>query len=237
MYPIYYAAVVSSLFSVFAYLIIIWTMGLIKKFDIVILILFIISLFECYMAFYYVRMPLDNLIKGVVPVVSTYYLFIALSYAPITEEMAKIIPVWISQLFKKTITKDNQILYAMTIGLAFGIGEMFFLASMVSQNLTLMYDKWYYFYWYMLERFLVCFVHQILVIVSICWVMKKKIRYFFYAMLLHAICNLPIVLVHVFSITYTPLISNAYLISFILINAAILIYIYRKNKNAERLFH
>jgi hypothetical protein len=229
----YYAAMVSSAFSIFAYLLIVWKMKLIKKFDLVLSVLFIISLFESYVTFYYVRIPLDNLVTRFISIASAGYILIAFLYAPVTEELAKITPVWISQLFKKTIVKDNQILYAMTIGLAFGIGEMFFLASLSSQNLTLMGYKWYHFYGYMTERFLSCFCHQIFMIVLICWVRKKRIRYFFYAMTLHAITNIPPLLYGNFSFgiyfndSINLLIVYGYLLSFVLISAAVLIYKYK----------
>jgi RsiW-degrading membrane proteinase PrsW (M82 family) len=153
--------------------------------------LFIISLFESYLAFHYIRIPLDNLIKYYANIASIWYCFVTFLYAPVIEEIVKILPILVFPVYKNNITKKNIVLYGSVIGLGFGIGEMFLISSFVAKDIGFIGYKWYHFYGYIYERIISCFCHQIFTIVALSGIEKGNIKYLFYAMVLHAISNIP----------------------------------------------
>ncbi|MDR2395039.1 MAG: YhfC family intramembrane metalloprotease [Endomicrobium sp.] len=153
--------------------------------------MFVISLFESYLAFHYIRIPLDDLIKYYANIIPIWYCFITFLYAPVIEEIAKILPILVFPVYKNNITKENIVLYGSVIGLGFGIGEMFLISSFIVKDIAFIGYKWYHFYGYIYERIISCFCHQIFTIVALSGIEKCDIKYLLYAMVLHAILNIP----------------------------------------------
>jgi RsiW-degrading membrane proteinase PrsW (M82 family) len=194
MHGIYFATLISIVIFIFVYLVLTKKTRLQKNFNISILILFVISLFESYLAFHYIRIPLDDLIKHYANIIHNkvpiWYCFVTFLYAPVIEEIVKVLPILVLPLYKNNITKKNIVLYGSMIGLGFGIGEMFLISSFIAKDIAFIGCKWYHFYGYIYERIISCFCHQIFTIVALSGIEKGDIKYLFYAMVLHAISNI-----------------------------------------------
>ena len=127
------------------------------------------------MAFYLVRLPLDGWLQGLLGRTSeTYERLSALLFAPITEEPIKLwillIPWFLSRLDSK-----NTIRLAMVIGLGFGVGEIWFLATELAKNPRIASLPWYMLGGYMQERFMVCVMHGVFTAVALRQVRKALI--------------------------------------------------------------
>lgn len=78
---------------------------------------------------------MDDLIRKVLDVKANPGLYLALKtfYAPWTEEPAKLVPLFI--LFvRQSLRRENISRVALCIGLGFGLGEAWYLASEVALN-------------------------------------------------------------------------------------------------------
>lgn len=152
----------------------------------------------CYIAYTFIRIPFDNIIKNVYhisAVVPKWYYIIFLLYAPIIEEFAKVIPLFIP-FIRKSITKENYILYGLTSGLSFGIGEMWFLANIISNSNFYTNLHWYHFNGFIYERILSSICHACLTTIVYKYTIKNKMyKGIMIAMTLHGLLNLPIILV------------------------------------------
>jgi len=170
-----------------------------KKDFIHLLYLGLISLPGSYIAFNFVRIPIDSVVRQVFNIspflksLPLWYYFIVLSYAPITEELMKLAPLAIP-FFRENITKDNRIAAGMIIGLGFGIGEMWLIAIWLSRDASIISYHWYQLGGYIFERIVSCFSHGVFTVVAIRGLGNKFIKYIIYAVGLHTLSNLPIVL-------------------------------------------
>lgn len=147
------------------------------------------------LAFYLVRLPLNSLIVQAFPAGSFFYSLTTTFYAPLTEEPAKLLPLLLPFL-TATIHPKNFVRFAMALGLGFGIGEMWFVAEMVSRNPEYATMPWYLFGGYIFERLLVCFAHAGFTSVFL-WRLGKKSGLgwgLLGAMGLHYLANFPIFL-------------------------------------------
>jgi uncharacterized membrane protein YhfC len=197
MSSVYIAALIATMISVFILVIIIIR---ISKKDFRRLLCFgLVSLPASYIAFAFVRTPLDNLIRQLFNLflrrLPLWYYFIVLLYAPITEELMKLLPLVIP-IFRRNIRKDNRIAIGMTIGLGFGIGEMWLVASWFARDVSISGYHWYQLYGYIFERVLSVFSQGVFTVVAIRGLGNKFIKYMLYAMGLHALSNFPIILFH-----------------------------------------
>lgn len=122
------------------------------------LIAFLLVLPAQPLAFYLVRLPINEWLVGVLGKESGVYEAITLFYAPLTEEPAKLIPL-LFPFILRDITRENFVRYAMTIGLGFGIGELWFIAERVTHNPEYASMPFYYFSGFLGERFQVCLLH------------------------------------------------------------------------------
>jgi len=122
------------------------------------LIAFLLVLPAQPLAFYLVRIPADNWLTAVLGKESQLFEIIRLFYAPLTEEPAKLLPL-IFPFILRDIGKENFVRYAMTIGLAFGIGEIWFVAERIMHNPQFSTMPFYYFGGFLGERFQVCLLH------------------------------------------------------------------------------
>lgn len=197
MHSIYIAALITTIFSIFIAGII--ALKISKRKLRYLLNLGLISLPGSYIAFNFVRTPIDNVVRlvfNISPLLKSlplWYYFIVLSYAPIIEELMKLTPLTIP-FFRKNITKDNRIAAGMIIGLGFGIGEMWLIAIWLSRDASIISYHWYQLGGYIFERIVSCFSHGVFTVVAIRGLGNKFIKYIIYAMGLHTLSNLPIIL-------------------------------------------
>lgn len=197
MYSIYITALITTIFTIFIAGIV--ALKISKRELGYLLILGLVSLPGSYIAFNFVRIPIDNVVRQVFNIspllrsLPLWYYFIVLSYAPITEELMKLAPLAIP-FFRKNITKDNSIAAGMIIGLGFGIGEMWLIATWLSRDVSIINYHWYQLGGYIFERIVSCFNHGVFTVVAIKGLGNKFIKYTLYAMGLHTLSNLPIIL-------------------------------------------
>jgi hypothetical protein len=148
----------------------------------------------CAIAFYLIRLPLDGLLQRVISPFSDGYRLIATWYAPLTEEPIKLWVLLIPFVFKR-VTRSNFVFFALAIGLGFGIGELWMLAYEFSKVPSFTSLTWYSFGGFMQERFLVCIMHGAFTGAALMFFRRKLfIVGFLIAVLLHYIGNFPIFL-------------------------------------------
>jgi len=155
------------------------------------LLLLLIFIPIYFAAFYLFRIPLDSFIKQFFEGPTTLYLFIAMFYAPLTEETFKL-PPFLAPKLKEKVTESNKAVVAFTAGLGFGIGEMWLLAQGITKVPQYAEYPWYLFTGFIGERFFVCFIHGALILIILHYLLQKKWRGFGYAMLIHWAVNFPI---------------------------------------------
>ncbi|MCS6812838.1 MAG: hypothetical protein NZ772_04600, partial [Cyanobacteria bacterium] len=110
------------------------------------------------LAFYLVRSPLNSWLVTVLDAKPGLYQFIALWYAPLTEEPAKLLPLLIPAL-RRRVNPHTYIPFGLSLGLGFGIGEIWFLANHIARASALAALPFYQFTGFAQERFIVCFLH------------------------------------------------------------------------------
>jgi RsiW-degrading membrane proteinase PrsW (M82 family) len=108
-------------------------------------------------AFYFIRQPLHELLTQWLPA-GALLTAISLFYAPVIEEPAKWFSLVLPSLRRK-LTPENAVAIALTIGLGFGIGELWFIAERLSHSPLLASYPFYYFNGFLTERLMVCFLH------------------------------------------------------------------------------
>lgn len=109
------------------------------------------------LAFHLVRTPLHQALEaGLGP--GVLLLAISLLYAPITEEPAKWLVLALPRL-RRALRPDNAIAMALAIGLGFGVGEIWFLATLVSGAPAVAELPFWMFGGFLVERLQVAFLH------------------------------------------------------------------------------
>jgi ssDNA-binding Zn-finger/Zn-ribbon topoisomerase 1 len=193
LHQIYITAIVTTLFAFFAIgAFIKWRA---QKEDLKLLVIVLcIELPMAILFFYYVRMgALDWLVQLVFNKDTNSYKYATLFYAPLTEEPAKLLPLLIPWVYKR-ITDKNFVFIAMAIGLGFGIGEIWLVASFVAKNPAYANLPWYMFTGFINERFMVCVCHGAFNAFALSRLHKKFYLGVMGAMLLHFFANFPIFL-------------------------------------------
>ena len=147
------------------------------------------------LAFFCVRIPLDNWLTGLLGKQSELYQLIRTLYAPITEELAKLWPLLIPLLFirMKRIPVHR---VALAIGLGFGVGEAWTVASLLAKSPEIANYHWYMLGGYMTERMMVCVMHAAFTASALVLMLKYKriLLGLLVCMLLHFLGNFPIFL-------------------------------------------
>lgn len=115
-------------------------------------------------------------------------LWIAIFYAPVTEELAKLLPLLVPAV-RRALRMDTCARLALAIGLGFGIGEAWFIAYQCCFNPTLAAMPFYLLGGFFGERFMVCLLHAAFLVFSLRW--RGGILL---AMLAHLGLNFPIAL-------------------------------------------
>ncbi len=145
------------------------------------------------LAYYFVRMPLDRLTGTLLGAHQNIYLFAKTFYAPLTEEPAKL---WLLLVpwFVQKITRQNAARFAMALGLGFGVGEIWLLATMIAANPEYAAYPWYYFSGFIGERSMVCLIHGAFTAAALWRLRRGFILGLLAAMVLHYAANFPIYL-------------------------------------------
>ncbi len=180
---IYWAALITSVFCVA-----VWG-GVIKAMPGpaprgVILTALLVALPLQPLAYYLVRMPFHHWLSTFGEV----SLWIAILYAPITEELAKLVPLLVPAV-RRALTPENCARIALAIGLGFGLGEAWFIAYEDAKVEAIASLPFWLLGGYLGERFMVCCLHAAFVAFSLRW------RWgILAAMLAHLGLNFPIAL-------------------------------------------
>jgi hypothetical protein len=144
-------------------------------------------------AFYFVRVPLDHWLTGMLGSNSPTLRWLVTLYAPVTEELAKLVPLLIPAI-RRDLRRENFGRYALAIGLGFAIGEMWFLAEAVSRIPALAGTPFYKFGGYFGERLMTCVFHSVFVGAAL-WGWRRNFGLgVLGAMVLHWLGNFPIFL-------------------------------------------
>ena len=121
MHGIYVAAILTTALALGIFGTLIWRLKLPANGRLLFLA-FLIALPLQPAAFYFVRVPLDHWLTGLVGSKSMTLQWLVTFYAPLTEELAKLVPLLIPAI-RRDIRPENFGRYALAIGLAFAIGE------------------------------------------------------------------------------------------------------------------
>lgn len=110
------------------------------------------------LAFYIVRIPLNAWLSSMMGKQNEILHFIQTLYAPITEEPAKLWPLLIPFFYRHmSVIPVHRV--ALAIGLGFGVGEMWTVASLLSKSPEIAEYPWYMLGGYVGERMMVCVMH------------------------------------------------------------------------------
>jgi hypothetical protein len=121
------------------------------------MVAFFITLPLSPLVLYYIRLPLDNWLV-VLSANSGVLSYLRPWYAPLTEEPAKLLPLLLPLVWRR-IHSRNYILFAMALGLGFGIGEIWYLAYATTLVPAMANIPFYQFSGFLLERLMVCLIH------------------------------------------------------------------------------
>ncbi len=105
----------------------------------------------------YFRRPMGNWLHDALGETG-FFFFLQVWYAPVTEELAKLLPVIVFYLWGK-IEKDRLHEWMLPIGFGFGIGEAWMIASLLTTNPEVTSMPWYNLGGFFGERLQVCFIH------------------------------------------------------------------------------
>ncbi len=145
-------------------------------------------------AFYGVRAPLDALVRHLLGASSPLYPWVAITFAPLTEEPAKLLPLAIPFVWKRVRDGDSEGA-AWALGAGFGAGEAIFLSILFAQRAPDL--TWYAFSGFMAERFQVAAIHGLMVSASVAGLTanpRAAAKGVALAMAMHLSLNLPILL-------------------------------------------
>ncbi len=152
-------------------------------------------------AFYLVRLPLDSFLEPALANWPQLYTAVRLCYAPLTEEPAKLLPLFLLLLpaLRRPITRHHVVPIALALGLGFGIGEIWLVANLVRQDEKLAGLPFYMFGGFLGERLIVCITHAGFTVLAV-WALCRGWLWFplglLGGMVSHFLANFPIYLKH-----------------------------------------
>lgn len=144
------------------------------------------------LAFYVVRLPADGFLKQGLGEASTAYLAARMFYAPVTEELAKLLPLLLIPWIRRAWRAEKAASFALAVGLGFALGEVWLLASTLAATGKFGDLPFYMFGGFMGERLLVCGCHSGFLLLSIRRGLSGLFPGVLFAMLFHFLANLPI---------------------------------------------
>ncbi len=191
MQGIYIAAAITTVVAVAWYGAVALKIGKIERAGLI--TAFFLALPLSPLVFYVVRLPLDSWVAPIIGRTSSLYPWVALLYAPLTEEPAKLLPLLLPFL-RRRVSAQNFVAYALALGLGFGVGELWFLAYQTARVPAFASLPFYAFSGFFLERLIVCLLHGAFVAVSLWGLTRRSVWGVLGAMALHLFANLPIIL-------------------------------------------
>lgn len=236
MSSIYLAAIIASILAITIIGVII--LKVLKKKFLPLALFSIFYLPASYIAFTFIRVPLDKFIiklfniSGSPNAWPTWYVLILLLYAPIIEELIKILPLGLPWIRKK-VTFNNRIAVGMLVGLGFGIGELWFIAFQLYPFIPRSGYHWYQLWGFILERLISCFSHGVFTIVALQTLFKRSTKYIFYAIGLHIISNFPVLLFRLGIIRLDGAIFQYLMALYLSLFTVVLILILRRSTRGE----
>lgn len=207
----------------------------------IIFLIFFIELPMAFAAYYLVRMPLlDTGVKFLLEGHQKVYGFTRIFYAPLTEEPFKLLPLLIPFIRRK-VTENNFWRFGLSLGLGFGIGEIWLVANFIGGVPAYSNLPWYQFTGFLNERFMVCVIHAGFTATALKFFHKRFYVGILLAMILHFFGNFPIYLSGINfgnfgKETWTGILSLWVPIYFIGMIVLIAYYAYGK-RNAQQFFH
>lgn len=148
-------------------------------------------------AFYLVRVPLDDAMRGLLGD-GLVMRWGRMLFAPLTEEPAKLWPLLIPWI-AAGVSRRNATHVAAALGLGFGVGEIGVIADFIRSSGQGSALPWYVFTGFMVERFMVCLMHGLLTAMAVLGWKSWRIGLgggIALAMLLHLALNFPIAAAH-----------------------------------------
>lgn len=147
------------------------------------------------LAFHGVRTPLNGWVSSLLADWPHTLAWIQAAYAPITEEPAKLWP-FLLPWFRRPSSRTQVVRDAFAIGLGFGIGEAWNVASLIGHRPDIQGQPWFAFGGFMGERLMVCIMHTAFTAAALyLWrVRGAPMRGFLAALLLHFVGNAPLLL-------------------------------------------
>lgn len=194
------AAVITSLLAIAAFGTLIWQLCDAKDQA----WLFGLALFALPMsplAYYCVRLPLHGFLTEWLTRDSILLTICQLCYAPVTEEPAKLLPLFLAWLiFRDWFNRSNIVLTAMSLGLGFAIGEIGLVASLIGRNPDFSKLPFYAFGGFLNERLATCIAHAGFTSLAL-WGLQfgtiRRVAGLLGAMTFHFLSNFPIFLMNV----------------------------------------
>lgn len=207
MHPIYVMAFVTSFVAIALFGAFTWQLSKGQN-RILLLVLGLSGLVMSPAAFYLVRLPAKtafesrllqsgwDLEKG-----SPTLDAIRLTYAPVTEEIAKLLPWAVLLLLGVSLrpTEKRIAPLSMTIGLSFAVGEIWLVAKLLADSPNTPMVAWYAYGGFFGERLMTCFSHALFALPTV-WLSRLGLRFVPFGLLagmtLHYLGNGPIVLMN-----------------------------------------
>jgi len=159
------------------------------------LALILLQLPMSWLAFEYVRVPLDAWLRPLIADRDTYGA-LTLFYAPLTEEPAKLWPLLLPFVWRH-LRRENAVRVALALGLGFGLGEIAFLAARVAASPAMAPLPWHVFGGFIAERLMVCLWHVAFTTVTVAaaaYALARVPAAFAGSAALHFLGNFPIYL-------------------------------------------
>lgn len=120
-----------------------------------------------------------------------WFLFISLFVAPFTEELIKVLPVFISKIREQIHSQINGYGVGFSLGYGFGIGEIWYLAWTFTMKMPEYANgPLYMIFGFSGERFLACLIHAFTTAILVAGIVQNKFLYsYFIAVSFHALVN------------------------------------------------
>lgn len=146
-----------------------------------------------YLMFHFVRLPFDAWLRTGIMNSSSLYTFITGFYGPVTEELAKLWPIFFIPLIYRKLDKKNAVEMGLALGAGFAIGEIWMIALLLAKKPEIIAYPWYMFAGFISERILVMPLHGGFTAIALYFLNKKKVILgIFLAITLHYFLNAPI---------------------------------------------
>jgi hypothetical protein len=192
MHGIYIAALLTTLLSVVIYGALIHRLSPLNERRLLMLAAMVTLPLQP-LAYYLVRVPLDQWLVAHFTQTSLSYQWLTSLYAPLTEEPAKLLALFIPSIMRD-IRPESIGRYALAIGLGFAVGEMWFVAERISHQPSLALLPFHQFGGYAVERMMTCVFHSAFVVIALAQFRRRFLTGFIGAVTAHWAANFPILL-------------------------------------------